>query len=137
MDKPLISVIIPVYNSKDFLEECLNSVTLQTYTNLEIICINDGSTDGSEEILKDFQQKDKRIIILEQQNLGASVARNNGIKTAKGEFISFVDSDDRISFSLYQKFVNLKTKPDVYVFNACEYNRESKEVLTNYFFTIK
>lgn len=135
MKQPLISVIVPVYNSADFLEECLNSITLQTYTNLEIICINDGSTDNSSVIMKKFQEKDKRFIILEQKNLGASAARNLGIQNATGEFVSFVDSDDRISLSLYQKFVNLKQKPDIFMFNACEYNKETTNVFPNYFFS--
>ena len=80
-----VSVIVPVFNVEKYLDICLDSLFNQTFEDFEIICINDGSTNSSEEILKDFQQKDKRIIILEQQNLGPSAARNNGIKTAKGE----------------------------------------------------
>lgn len=134
---PLISVIVPVYNSEEYLEECLNSLKLQTYSNLEFICINDGSVDNSSEILNRYKKEDKRFIILNIQNSGAGEARNKGLELAKGEYVSFIDSDDRVSLSLYQNFINLKTKPDVYIFNACEYNKSTKEVLPKYFFSIK
>ena len=135
-DNPLISVIIPVYNSEDFLDECLNSLRFQTYPNLEFICINDGSTDSSYEILKEYREKDTRFVILNQNNQGAGRARNAGINIARGKYISFIDSDDRVSLSLYQKFINLKDKPDIYVFNAAEYDKQTKNVYPRYFFTI-
>ncbi len=135
--EPLISVIIPVYNSAIYLEECLNSLRLQTYKNLEFICVNDGSVDNSGAILEKYKQEDERFVVINQQNGCASAARNKGLKFAKGEYISFVDSDDRVSLSLYQKFANIVYKPDVYIFNACEYDKTTKNVFPRYFFSLK
>ena len=101
-----VSVIIPVYNVDKYLEECLQSVCSQTLKDIEIICINDGSTDKSGQILKDFAKKDKRIILIEQENRGVSIARNNGLKAARGEYIGFVDSDDCIDPDFYEKLEN-------------------------------
>ena len=89
-----ISVIIPVYNVEKYLKRCLDSVVNQSYKNLEIILIDDGSTDNSSKILKQYSQKDVRIIILNQKNLGAGAARNKGIKVATGKYIVFMDPDD-------------------------------------------
>ncbi|KZX14828.1 putative glycosyltransferase EpsH [Methanobrevibacter filiformis] len=91
---PKISVIIPVYNAENYLNKCLDSVINQSLKNFEIICINDGSTDNSLKILKEYANKDKRIKIINQENKGAGAARNKGLNTAKGEYIEFVDSDD-------------------------------------------
>lgn len=90
-----VSVIIPVYNAEKYLRECLESVISQTLTDIEIICINDGSTDSSMEILQEYALKDKRFQILEQGNKGAGAARNLGINSATGEFVAFMDSDDK------------------------------------------
>lgn len=92
-----ISVIIPVYNTENYLDACLNSVRQQTLNEIEIICINDGSTDGSATILEKHQLVDERIIIITQENNGLSAARNIGIKYAIGKFVSFIDSDDLIT----------------------------------------
>ena len=92
----LISVIIPIYNCQEYLEQCLNSVTNQTYTNLEIILIDDGSTDGSNAICRKFALQDERIFLKECSNGGVSAARNQGLKIAKGEYIGFIDGDDYI-----------------------------------------
>ncbi|MBR6327686.1 MAG: glycosyltransferase family 2 protein, partial [Alphaproteobacteria bacterium] len=89
-----ISVIMPVYNVEKYLERCLSSICHQTYQNIEIICIDDGSTDKSLEILKQFQARDERIKIIAQQNQGASKARNKGLTEATGSYIYFMDSDD-------------------------------------------
>ena len=94
--KKLISVIIPIYNTEQYLKECLDSVCSQSYKDIEIICINDGSTDNSEEIMRDYAKKDSRIKILSQHNQGISISRNNGIERAQGEYIFFLDSDDTI-----------------------------------------
>ena len=99
-----ISVIIPVYNVEKYLEKCLHSVCNQTLKDLEIICINDGSTDKSGQILKDFAKKDKRIVLIEHKSCEeVSIARNNGLKLAHGKYIGFVDSDDWISPDFYEK----------------------------------
>lgn len=95
-EQPLISVIIPVYNAEGYLEQCLDSVIHQTYDNLEIICVNDGSVDGSLGILGAYARKDARVRVLDGENAGVSHARNEGLSRARGEYIMFVDSDDWI-----------------------------------------
>lgn len=96
MQKPLISVIIPVYNVEAYLERCVESVRRQTYRNLEILLIDDGSTDGSGDLCDGFPLKDERIRVIHQTNGGLSSARNTGLKHCQGEFIAFLDSDDFI-----------------------------------------
>lgn len=98
-----VSVIIPVYNTEEYLPQCLHSVCDQTLTDIEIICVDDGSTDRSLEILKEFQKKDDRIIVLTQKNLQAGVARNRGIEIAQGEYLYFMDSDDFIALDLLER----------------------------------
>ncbi|RAP47411.1 MAG: hypothetical protein BZ135_02205 [Methanosphaera sp. rholeuAM6] len=91
---PYISIIIPVYNVEDYLDECLNSLIGQTLKNIEIICVNDGSTDNSLPILRKYEKKDKRIRVFNQKNQGQGVARNKALDIAKGEYVMFIDSDD-------------------------------------------
>ncbi len=93
---PEISIIIPVYNVQDYLEKCLDSVKNQTFKNWEAICVNDGSTDNSLEILQQYAEKDERFVIINQENDGVSSARNNGLNSARGKYIMFLDSDDFI-----------------------------------------
>ena len=119
MMQSLVSVIIPVYNVKNYLIRCLESIIRQSYTNLEIICINDGSTDGSERILEEFSKKDDRIKIIHQKNKGLSAARNTGLDYVHGEYISFVDSDDYLSTDCYSLCIPLfKNDVDVIYFSA-------------------
>lgn len=94
---PLISIIIPVYNVQDYLDECIESVINQSYFNLEIILVDDGSPDKSPIICEKWAQKDSRIIVIHKKNGGLSSARNAGLKIAKGKYISFIDSDDFIT----------------------------------------
>lgn len=94
--KPKVSVIVPVYNVEYYLSKCLTSIIKQTYSNLEIIIIDDGSDDRSAEICDEFSKKDKRVIVVHKKNEGVSIARNLGIKMATGEYLMFVDSDDYI-----------------------------------------
>lgn len=101
-DTPLVSIIIPVYNVAELLGRCLDSVLAQTYQNLEIILIDDGSTDASGELCDTYAQRDHRIRIIHQTNQGLSAARNTGITVASGEFISFVDSDDAVAPTLIE-----------------------------------
>lgn len=96
MDKTL-SIIIPCYNVEKYIEECLESVCNDRDADLEVICVNDGSTDGTLDILEQWKQKDARVIVINQENKGVSVARNQGLHIAKGEFIYFLDSDDKVS----------------------------------------
>ena len=92
----LVSVIVPVYNVERYLARCLDSILSQTYRKLEVICINDGSTDGSRDIVVDYVTKDSRIIAIDQANGGLSAARNRGLSVATGDWVIFVDSDDWI-----------------------------------------
>lgn len=96
-ENPLISVIIPVYNVASYLPRCLDSVCNQTYKNLEIILVDDGSTDNSAEICKDYASKDNRITVIHQKNAGLSAARNSGMERMQGEFFTFIDSDDWVA----------------------------------------
>lgn len=107
-----ISIIVPVYNSEKFLEKCINSIINQTLKDIEIIFINDGSTDKSLDILKSYELKDSRIKVLSQNNTGPSCARNNGLKIAKGEYVGFVDSDDWIDLDFYEKLYITAKKYD-------------------------
>lgn len=103
---PLISIIVPVYNTGHFLYQCIDSLINQTYKNIEIILVNDGSTDNSLDICELFEKLDSRIIVINQSNQGVSQARNQGIKKARGDYIGFVDSDDSIALNMYEKMLN-------------------------------
>ena len=93
---PLISVIVPVYNTEKYLPKCLDSIVAQTFTDFEVLMIDDGSTDGSGEICDQYSQSDSRFIAIHQSNQGVSASRNNGLKQARGNYIAFVDSDDYV-----------------------------------------
>lgn len=126
----LISVIIPVYNVKEYLNKCIESVVNQTYKDLEIILIDDGSTDGSEIMCDNWQKKDPRIIIIHQENRGLSAARNSGIKRATGKYICFVDSDDFISNDYVEILYNnlIYNNVDISMCGFVDYYSESKMV---------
>ena len=113
---PKVSVIIPVYNVEQYLRECLDSVVNQTLKEIEIICVDDGSTDKSLEILKEYANRDNRITVITQQNLHAGVARNAGLSVAKGEYLHFCDSDDWVEKDIYTEC--LKKEADVILFDA-------------------
>lgn len=102
----LISVIVPIYNTKEYLDRCIQSICSQTYTNLEIILIDDGSTDGSSILCEQWMKRDKRIRVFHKKNGGLSDARNCGIDIATGEYIGFVDSDDYIEPQMYEILLN-------------------------------
>ncbi len=108
----LISVIVPVYNAEEYLNRCINSLLNQLYTNLEIIIINDGSTDASLQICEDFKNKDTRIKVINQVNAGVSAARNAGLDQANGDVVAFVDADDYLPNDAYEnmmrKFSNVE-----------------------------
>lgn len=109
---PKVSIIVPVYNVEKYLRKCIDSLVNQTLNDIEIICINDGSTDKSLKILKEYKNKDSRIILLNQENSGQSVARNRGIEIAKGEYLGFVDPDDWIDLDYYEKLYNAASTND-------------------------
>lgn len=104
--KDLISVIIPIYNVEKYLRNCIDTVINQTYSNIEIILVNDGSTDSSLKICNEYKEKDNRITIINKENGGVSDARNAGLKNAHGKYICFVDSDDYISEKFVEKLYN-------------------------------
>lgn len=99
----LISVIVPIYNTEKYLRKCIESIIYQTYRNLEIILIDDGSTDDSGKICDEYAQKDSRIVVVHKKNQGLSAARNDGIDIAHGMFLGFVDGDDCIEETMYEK----------------------------------
>lgn len=105
MKEVYISVIIPVYNAENYLKECIDSVLNQTYSYFEVILINDGSTDNSKDICDSYSRMDERVKVITQKNAGVSVARNTGLKNAKGDYIIFMDSDDYIEPDMYEKMI--------------------------------
>ena len=112
MKKIQISIIIPVYNVEKYLRECLNSILNQTFQDFEIICVDDGSTDKSLEILQEYKRKDDRFVILQQRHSGAGSARNNGIRLAAGKYIQFLDSDDYFEPTLLEEMFDHAEKFD-------------------------
>lgn len=118
MENPLVSVIVPVYNQKEYIHKCLESIINQTYNNLEIILVDDGSNDGSEKICFDYQNKNSNITLIQKINGGLSSARNIGIEAANGKYITFVDSDDYLSINFIKEAVAVleKNKADIVIF---------------------
>lgn len=110
---PLVSIVVPVYNVQRYLPQCLDSLTSQTYANIEIICINDGSTDESGEIIKQYQRRDERIKSVTQINQGLSAARNAGLELAQGDLITFVDSDDWLDLNAIESVFEVFTDPEI------------------------
>ena len=102
----LVSIIIPVYNTSAYIDRCLDSVTKQSYNNIEIILVDDGSTDDSHEKCLSWAKKDDRIKIITQKNGGLSAARNAGLDVCKGEYIQFLDSDDKIGQDMVKKMIS-------------------------------
>lgn len=107
MTKNLVSIIVPVYNVEDYLKRCIDSLRNQTYSDLEIILVDDGSTDKSLEICETASREDKRVHVVHQKNSGSSIARNTGLDHASGEFVTFVDSDDHIEHETIEKMLLL------------------------------
>ena len=110
---PLVSVIIPVYNTEDYLRQCLDSAVNQTLKDIEIICIDDGSTDHSPAILEEYQAKDPRVVIISQDNRGLSAARNCGMIKARGKYVYFLDSDDYVDSETLKRSTELAEKNDL------------------------
>ena len=106
MQNELVSIIVPIYNAEKYLARCIESLTKQTYENIEIILINDGSKDNSLAICNEYKAKDKRIVVIDQENSGVGKTRNKGIDVSKGKYIVFVDSDDFANTNLIEVLVN-------------------------------
>lgn len=118
-----LSIVIPVYNVEYYIAQCLESILNQSFKDLEIICVNDGSTDNSLSVLQDYKAKDDRIIIIDQKNEGSGVARNAGLSIAKGEYVYFVDGDDWLEDNALEKAV-LKSdelNTDILIFGGLSY----------------
>ncbi len=128
-DKIYVSIVMPVYNAERFLEETLESLVCQNLPNIEIICVDDGSTDGSLEILRKYSVRDSRIIILTQENQGAGVARNRGLDVSRGEYLLFLDADDIFHESMCNQvyYQCVKKKADICLFGARRMNMETLE----------
>lgn len=120
MNTPKISVIVAVYNTSKYLKKCLNSIINQTFKSIEIIIVNDGSTDNSLQLCENFKAKDPRITIIDKLNEGLELSRQSGLKVAKGEFVTFIDSDDWIDLSMLEKLYNeaITFKVDIVVANS-------------------
>ncbi|MCT3385398.1 glycosyltransferase [Lactobacillus johnsonii] len=128
-----VSIILPIYNAEKYLEECVKSVITQTYQNIQIILVNDGSKDNSWEICQNLKKKDPRIIAITQKNSGVSVARNAGLNIADGEWIMFVDPDDVLSQDIVEKLL-LKTDSDVDIVACTCYGFNENEKKLAHFF---
>ena len=111
-NNPMISVIVPVYNVEPYIKKCIESILGQTYTNLELILVDDGSPDRSGEICEEYAKKDSRVVVIHQGNTGQAGARNHGISIAKGDYIGFVDSDDWIAEDMYQVLLDSLLRND-------------------------
>lgn len=120
MESEKITVIIPVYNTERFVEKCVRSVCGQTYRNLEIILVDDGSTDGSPEVCDRLAREDGRISVLHRENGGASAARNAGLDIATGEYVGFIDSDDYIAPNMYERLYQALTEADAEL-SVCDF----------------
>lgn len=129
---PKVSVIVPIYNAENYLEECLNSLLGQTYSDFEIICVDDGSMDRSLEILREYESRDDRISVLTQKNRYAGVARNAGMEQAKGKYLLFLDADDFFCEDLLEQAVceAEKEQTEILVFDAYRYDNWSQKVIS-------
>lgn len=123
----MISIIVPVYNVEEYLDECLDSIQSQTYKDLEVILVNDGSTDGSKEICEKYCQRDIRFRLINQTNQGQSVARNRGMKQSTGELITFVDSDDVIKEDMLEQLLKQMTSENIDIVE-CWYTHNEQEL---------
>lgn len=123
-----VSVVVPVYNAEKYLVKCLDSITNQTLRNIEIIIIDDGSTDGSSDICNAFAKRDSRIVYVKKENEGAAATRQLGIDIAKGEYLGFVDSDDWLNPDMYERMFSVATENDAdIVFCNCYLDEDKKD----------
>lgn len=124
-----VSVIIPVYNAECYLRQCLDSVVGQTLRDIEIICIDDGSTDSSVRIIKEYASRDDRLRLIRQKNRGAGAARNQGLREASGDYLSFLDADDFFEPAMLEKVVARAEEFDaqIVVFNSDQYHMDKRQ----------
>ena len=129
MKEKKVTIVVPIYNVEKYLDKCLYSIINQSYRNLEIICINDGSKDNSEKIVLEYKKNDKRIVYIKKKNGGLSSARNTGIEKATGDYICFVDSDDWVNHEYVKKLVNNleENNSDISICNIKHIYEDGKE----------
>jgi glycosyltransferase involved in cell wall biosynthesis len=129
---PKITVIIPIYNAELYLERCIDSIVNQSFKDIELICVNDGSTDNSEQIIKKYQDKHNNIILISKKNKGVSAARNIGLERSNSDYIYFVDADDWLSPDCLESIYNaaISSQADIIYFNANIYKNNT---LINYY----
>lgn len=129
-----LSIIVPVYNVEKYLKKCIDSILIQPFSNFELILVNDGSTDDSLTICKEYERKDTRIVIVDKPNGGLSSARNSGLEVAKGNYVSFIDSDDFISYDFYESnmiFLEENSSIDMLILPYCEYSEINNSCYKN------
>lgn len=131
MKEYLVSVVVPVYNVEEYLPECIESIIRQSWRRLEIILVNDGSTDRSGEICKAYQEKDSRIVFLDQENQGLTSARTAGAEAVTGDYVLCVDGDDWIDECLIEELLSVKPAADVFAFGYCEEGAGYSSVKSN------
>ena len=120
---PKLSIIIPVYNVEKYLPKCLESILKQPFKDLEVICVNDGSTDGSLDVLQKIKKNDDRVVIIDKKNEGSGIARNIGLSTAQGEYVYFIDSDDWLEDDVLARIIAKadELQTDILVFGGLSY----------------
>lgn len=129
--EPMVSVIVPIYNVEKYLKRCIDSILNQTYKNLEIILIDDGSPDKCPEICDEYAQEDDRVIVIHKENGGVSSARNAGLDIAKGEYIGFVDPDDYINYDMYSTMVKKMElfECDAVICGFCQVSEKENKII--------
>lgn len=139
MNQIMISIVVPVYNVEKYINQCIDSILNQTYPHFELICVDDGSTDNSYKILKEYEKQDSRVIVIQQKNQYAGVARNRGMEIAKGKYILFLDSDDFILENTFELLVEgaEKDKTDVLVFDSYQYDNTTQKVINTLWVALK
>lgn len=131
MSESLVSVIVPVYNVSEYLEECWNSIARQTYDNIEIILVDDGSTDGSGKLCDELSRKEYTTIVIHRENGGLAAARNSGLDVCSGEYITFVDSDDMIAPNMIEDMVSAINETDADIVQCDYFRYENREEINN------
>lgn len=132
-----VSIIIPVYNAEVTIEKCLKSIINQSYKNIEIIVVNDGSTDKTENLILKYCEEDRRIMLINQNNSGVSNARNNGIKLATGDFILFVDSDDWLDNNMIEKMIEIAQREKTDVVRCNFFDEKIKKICVPDMYNLK
>lgn len=127
---PKVSIIVPVYNTAEFLPACLDSIVNQTYKEIEIICVNDGSEDNSLDVLTDYKNKYPQIVVIDKPNGGVSSARNSGLRAARGKYVQFMDSDDLINCKTCQNLIEEAEKfdADIVLFRKTWFSKEAPDI---------